>query len=53
MDEEEDVQHAENVVEAFRKDLKDLGEFVAYELLIKRIAFQRKSVRDYVKENGQ
>ena len=41
----EDHQHAENVVDAFRKDLKDLGEYVAYELLIYRIAAQRKMAR--------
>ena len=41
----EDHQHAENVVDAFRKDLKDLGEYVAYELLVHRIAAQRKMAR--------
>ena len=40
----EDHQHAENV-DAFRKDLKDLGEYVAYELLVHRIAAQRMMAR--------
>jgi hypothetical protein len=41
----DDVSHAENVVEAFRQDVKDLGEYVAYDLLVRRIAAQRKMAR--------
>jgi hypothetical protein len=41
----EDVSHAENVVEAFRQDVKDLGEYNAHLLLVRRIAVQRKMAR--------
>jgi hypothetical protein len=41
----DDVQHAKNVVEAFRQDVKDLGEYNAHLLLVRRIAVQRKIAR--------
>lgn len=42
----EDVSHAENVVKAFRQDVRDLGEYVAHKLLVRRIAIQRKMARE-------
>ena len=47
----EDVQHAENVVKAFRHDLKDFGDYVAYKLLVHRIAAQRRAVRKVLHVN--
>jgi hypothetical protein len=45
MVDQEDIQHAQKVVDAFREDLRDLGEYNAYKLLIRRIVYQRKMAR--------